>query len=158
MAPVLKEGMQTPDNMVRLDDSGATRHPLRHSFATIQDRQGGLGRRTRNAACGFHPLTTIRLVDQNAGLLLDGVPRSVTANDRQVVIIEKEEPLKVQLRYRPHEPAISANLLISQEINRHHPTVMTRSYYLAPTTVPILVRPLFPRAWTSDATRSCRAL
>src|SRR5674476_224425 len=51
----------------------------------------------------------------------------------------------------PHEPTISPNLLITQEINRHHPTVMAWNYCLAPTTVPILVR---PRTWRDQPTHS----
>lgn len=53
------------------------------------------------------------------------------AHDRQVVVIEEEEPIKVQLRHRPNEPAIGPYLLVTEEINRHHTTVMTASRRLA---------------------------
>ena len=57
-----------------------------------------------------------------------------------VAVFSALTPEPGQLCYRPNEPTISRNLLIIQEIHRHHSTVLTRSYCLAPTTVPILIR------------------
>lgn len=74
MAPVMKDGERAPDNLIRLDESGGTREPFWHALLSSQDRQGadwGTGAKRR---IWVPPAYDGRIVAQNAGFLLDGVP------------------------------------------------------------------------------------
>ncbi|SMH47172.1 FRG domain-containing protein [Rathayibacter oskolensis] len=74
VAPAVADGDKAPDDAIRLDDAGGTRDPFWHSLTSSADRQGadwGTGAKRR---IWIPPAYDQRIVAQNAGFLLDGVP------------------------------------------------------------------------------------